>query len=56
MRVGRKIEEGNAAALAEAEHAATAVRRHVAEQMPVYLDRVMSSARAALHGGEEAQP
>lgn len=56
LRVSREVEEENAAALTEAEHAATAVRLHAAERIPVYLDRVMSSTRAALHAGEEAQP
>ena len=56
LRVSRKAEEENAAALTEAENAAAAVRRHAAERMPLYLDRVMSTTRAALHAGEEARP
>ncbi len=56
LRVRREVEVESAAALAEAERAATAVRYHAAERMPVYLDRVMSATRSALRAGEAAQP
>lgn len=53
VRVSRKVEEENAAALAEAERAATAVRDRAAERMPALLDRVLTATRDALAAGEE---
>lgn len=54
LRVSKSVEEENTAALAEAKLAATAARRHAAEQMASYLDRVETATRDALHAGEEA--
>ena len=53
VRVSQMVEKENAAALAEAERAATAVRDRAAEWMPALLDQVLTATRDALRAGEE---
>lgn len=51
LGVGRRVEEENAAALAEAERDAAAVRRLAAERMSAFLDRVVAATRVAMRAG-----
>jgi hypothetical protein len=51
-----RVEEENAAALAQAERDAAAVRREATERMPVYVDRVLTATRLAMRAGEGTGP